>query len=170
MRPELRAVLAHAPAFVDEAPLGAGDAQLVLRPAALLGVLRIELAEVLPDDLLGTVALYARGAVVPGGYGTRDVEHEDRIVAYALDEQSKPLLAVPKTFLVLAPLREVASNLCESKQRLIGAVQGGDDDVRPEARAILSHPPALVLEASLRGRHPQLMRREIFQSRADRTG
>src|SRR6185369_6463085 len=66
VRPEPRAVLAHAPAFVDEAPFRRRHAQLVLRPAAFHGVLGIELAEMLPDDFLGTVALDPGGAAVPG--------------------------------------------------------------------------------------------------------
>src|SRR5213079_559245 len=55
--PEAGAVLADAPAFVDE-PAGLGrDLQLVLGPAALARVGRIEGGEVAADDLVRRIAL-----------------------------------------------------------------------------------------------------------------
>src|SRR6185295_19396403 len=161
VRPEPRAVLAQAPAFVDEAPLRRRHAQLVLRPAALHGVLGIELAEVLPDDFLGTVPLDPAGAVIPGLHDAIDVEHEDRVLAHPLDEQAKPLLALPQTVLVLAPLGQVARDFRKSDQLLVGTEERGDDDVRPEARSILPDAPAFVLEASVCRGDLQLMRREV---------
>ena len=44
------------------------------------------------------------------------VEHEDRVVADALDQQAEPLLALAQRFLVLAPLGQVARDLGEAAQ------------------------------------------------------
>src|SRR6516164_7454925 len=55
--PEERAVLAHAPAFFLVMAGFFGDLQGALRLAGRLVRRRIELREILPDDLLGQVAL-----------------------------------------------------------------------------------------------------------------
>ena len=54
----------------------------------------------LADDLVGAVALEALGAGVPGQDMPLRVEHEDRVVAHALDEQPEALLALQQTLRV----------------------------------------------------------------------
>src|SRR5581483_9488878 len=51
--------------------------------------LRVEAGEVLADDLLGFVALVPLGPGVPGHNSSVWVEHEDRIVSCALNQQAK---------------------------------------------------------------------------------
>src|SRR5439155_9925985 len=46
---------------------------------------------------------------------------------------------------------EIAGNLREAAQTAVGTAHGSDDDVGPEARAVLANTPAFVLEATLFG-------------------
>jgi hypothetical protein len=154
--PEVGAVLADAPTFLLEAAGVARDLELALRHALRDRVGRIERREMPADDLGCAVALDQRGAGVPGAHDARDVEHEDRVVAHALDDQAGALLAAPQRLLVLAALGEVAGDLREAPQRAVGVAQRGDDDVRPEQRAVLADAPALVLEAPELGRALEL--------------
>jgi hypothetical protein len=85
--PEARAVGAHAPALVLEPPQARGLPQLDGRPIAVARLLRIEIREMLADDLVGLVALDALGALVPGLDDPLRVEDEDRVVLDALDER-----------------------------------------------------------------------------------
>ncbi len=85
--PEACAVLAHAPALVFEAALAGGGFQLHLALARVLR--RIEVGEVLPDDLVGAVPLDALRAHVPGAHPTVRIEHENGIVLDALDQQAE---------------------------------------------------------------------------------
>ncbi len=90
VRPEARAVFAHAPAFVGVAPLRARlceDAR-GLR-VALLG--RVEDRERLAHDLLLGPTLQRAGSCVPRGDATVAVEHEDRVLLHRFDE---PLEAI----------------------------------------------------------------------------
>jgi hypothetical protein len=62
------------------------------------------------------------------------------------------LLRLEKGFLGLSPLGQVARDLGESQQRTRRTSDGIDDDMRPEALAILANPPPLGLElAGARG-------------------
>ena len=101
VRPEPRAVLADAPAFVLEAARRARRRRSSCsRPCRAMRLRRIEGREVLADDLVGGVALDALGAGVPGRDVAVRIEHEDRVVLHALDQQAEALLA-----LRAAPLR-----------------------------------------------------------------
>src|SRR6185295_7300413 len=82
-------------------------------------------------------------------------------VADAVDQQPEAVFALPKVFLVLAAVGQVARDLGKSDQLLVWPVERGNDDVRPEARPILPDAPAFVLEASLRRSDLQLVRREV---------
>src|SRR5688572_30785678 len=53
-------------------------------------------------------------------------------------------------------LREVLSDLGVAVQLAVRIAQRGDDHARPEPRAVLAHPPALVLGAAMLARHGQL--------------
>src|SRR5579862_1752989 len=92
--PEQGPVFPDAPTLILKDTYLAGDPQLVLRPLLVSGVIGIEDREMLSDDFLCTIALEALGAGVPGEHVACRVEHEDRIIAHALDQQPEALLAV----------------------------------------------------------------------------
>src|SRR5262249_44892315 len=52
-------------------------------------VLRVERREVATDDLVRAIAVDPFGADVPRHHATARIEHEDRVVAHALDELSE---------------------------------------------------------------------------------
>ena len=72
-----------------------------------------------------------------------------------------------------ARLRSVRSRvtLAKPRSRPVVVAQRGDDDVGPEARAVLAHAPAFVLEAALRRARPAARARASRSRRppADRT-
>ena len=153
--PEAGAVLADAPAFVEESADLGGDLKLVVRPAALARVGGIEGREVAADDLVRGIALDPLRSGVPRGDDAVGVEHEDRVVGDAFDEQAEALLALAQRLFVVAPLGQVARDLGESDQRPRPVAQRRDDDVGPEQRAVLADPPALVLERLRSPRRPR---------------
>ena len=106
----------------------------------------------LADDLLFGVALDALRAGVPVRHPPVRVEHVDGVVGDALDEQPEVLLASAQLLLGGLPLGEVARDLGEADELARGIADRIDDDVRPEAGAVLADAPALLLEASLAGR------------------
>ncbi len=156
VRPERRAILPDAPAFLLVLARPRGDLQLAggLVGGEILG--EIELREVLPDDLLGAVLVDPLGRVVPRGHPAGGVEHEDGIVLHAIDEETEALLALAQRFLRLTTLRQVARDLAEADQLPRRVAQRGDDHVRPEARTVLADAPSLVFEASGVRRRPEL--------------
>src|SRR5204863_518661 len=81
--------LAHAPALVLEAALGARDLELVFGPAARDRLGRVEAREMLADDLVGPVALDLLGAGVPAHHPAARVDHEDGVVVDAFDEEAE---------------------------------------------------------------------------------
>src|SRR5690606_34623999 len=88
VRPEPRAVLAHAPTFVlDPTEL---ERELELAPRFARGdfLRRVEGRDVLPDHLARGVALDALRTDVPRGDAALRIEHENRVVDDTLDEQS----------------------------------------------------------------------------------
>src|SRR4029079_4869265 len=106
-----------------------------------------EPGEVLADDLGGRVALDALRTRVPAGHTHLGVEHADRVVMYGLDHQAEAFLAVAEILFVAPALREVARDLGEPDELAGRIAEGRDQDVGPEEGAILSDPPAFVLEA-----------------------
>jgi hypothetical protein len=89
VRAECGAVLAHAPALVLEAPLGARHFQLALRLAERALLFRVEARQPLADDLVGLVAEDALGARIPAGDAAFGVEHEDGVVDDAVHHQAE---------------------------------------------------------------------------------
>jgi hypothetical protein len=85
-RPKTRAVLAHPPSLVLEAPLALRHAQFVLGPTPRHVFGHIEDRKMLADDLVGGVALGKPRADVPRGDMPFGVEHENRVVARLLDK------------------------------------------------------------------------------------
>src|SRR5690606_9698714 len=119
--------------------------------------------EGLADHLRRAIAEEVLGARVPAAHPALRIEHHDRVVGDAFQQQPEALLAVAKTllaaaqaFLVLAPLREVAGDLGETEELAVVVADRGDQHARPEARAVLAQPPSFVLEAPDAARGLQL--------------
>ena len=66
------------------------------------------------DDLIGSIALEALGTRVPAAYPPFQVEHVDRVIGDALDEQTEALLPATKFFLRRPSLGQVARDLCKT--------------------------------------------------------
>ncbi len=104
VRPEERTVFPDAPTLVFECTRVFGYPELVLGPLLLPRLVRIKNREVVPDDLVGSVSLEALGASVPCQNITLRIQHENRIISDALDEQLETLLALARAFCVDADL------------------------------------------------------------------
>src|SRR5262249_28306078 len=102
--PEEGAVLAYPPALVLEAPLGPSDRQLVGRPAAVDGLLRVEAGEVLPEDLLGPVPLDPLRAGVPADDVALRIQQKDGVIGGAVHQQPQLLRLVLSPDLLLEKL------------------------------------------------------------------
>src|SRR5919112_2539853 len=82
--------------------IGGRKAQYVVRISVLYVLIGVADREVLSDDLLGLVALDALGSRVPGGDTPLCVEHEDRVVVDAFNQQTKAFLVIAER--LLSPL------------------------------------------------------------------
>ena len=148
-RPEARAVLANPPALGFVAARLPGRLERVRGHAGVEVLGGVEAAEMLADDFVGRITLDSRGARVPVGYAPVRVEHVDCVVGDALDEQPEPPLGVEQRELCLPLRRHVARDLGEADELAVRAVDPVEHDARPEARAVLAHPPAFALELAL---------------------
>src|SRR5580692_4008952 len=92
--PEPRSVLAEAPSLLLVPSLAGGHDELLLALAGSDVLGRAEHREVLPDDLHRFVTLGSLGTGVPRGHAPLGVEHEDRVVLYALDQKAKAVVAI----------------------------------------------------------------------------
>ncbi len=91
--PEPRAVLANPLRFVFIFALRQRDCERSGRLPASAILLRIEAREIVANDLVGLIALDQFGPDIPVGNPAIHIEHIDRIVAHALNQQTEPLLA-----------------------------------------------------------------------------
>ena len=64
----------------------------------------------LADDLVGAIALDALGAFVPGPHVAAGVEHEDRVVAHAPEQQPVALLGFAQRVLRLLALGHIEAD------------------------------------------------------------
>ena len=120
------------------------------RGAIFLG---IEAREMLADDLVRRIALDALRPRIPVGDDAFGVEHIDRIVGDALDQQPELFLAAAKRLFGFAPLGEIAGDLGEAGEaRRLAIADGIDHHMGPEAAAILADPPAFAFELAFAGR------------------
>src|SRR5204862_7408064 len=83
------AVLSDTPALGDNLPLLGGFTQHLRRRAGALFLLGVKARKVLPDDLVGAVALDALRAAIPSRHPTLGVEHIDRVVGDRLDQDAE---------------------------------------------------------------------------------
>ena len=106
-RPEHAFVASHPPAFGDVLALVGGDLQGARRLATLLFLLGVEAAEVLTDDLARRVVMDPLRTRVPVGDVAFGIEHEDRVVGHALNEQAEPPFAFRQRLLRFTALGEI---------------------------------------------------------------
>jgi hypothetical protein len=80
-----------------------------------------------------------------------------------LDQEPEVFFALPQQLFVGAAFGQVARDLGKPDQLAHCIAQRRDDDVGPEAAAILADAPVLVLETSQLARAPQLLVRPVFR-------
>src|SRR6185312_4798178 len=114
--PEALAVLADAPSFGFVAASLARRFERPLRYSGLQVLGGVEAAEMLADDIVGRIALDAFRAGVPVGHPAIRVEHVNRIVGDALDEDPEAALGLEQRLLRRASLGHVAGDLGEADQ------------------------------------------------------
>jgi hypothetical protein len=117
-RPEARAVLSHAPALRDVAPRLRGEPQRAVRRVRCAILRRVEHLEVATDDLLGSIALEAFGADVPGLDASVRPEQEDGVLRNFLYEESELEVAHAGRCRGPLPVGGVANRVRELPQRV----------------------------------------------------
>src|SRR5690349_20881526 len=162
VRPEPRSILPQAPAFFLIDAFLLGDLELVLRVPDCIGFWRIEDRKVFPDYFIRGIPFDSLSAFVPRRDVTGRIEHEDRVILYAVDEKTKTFFAFPQLLFRHPPLGELARDLGVADQMTRCIAQGGDDDVGPESRTVFSYAPALVLKAADTRGFAQLVFRKPF--------
>src|SRR6185437_14170154 len=151
-RPEARAALPDPPALLRVLPGSRRDLELTLELPRCDVFRRVEDREVLSDDLVFGITFDSLRALVPSDDVAPRVEHEDRVIFDALDEQAESLITLPQLLFGRTSRREVARDLGEAQNFAVVTAQRRDQDVGPEAGAILSDAPSLVLDAAIRDR------------------
>src|SRR3954464_1118462 len=102
----------------------------------------------LSDDFIVRVTLDASRAGIPARDQPIGVEHIERIVGHAGDQQAELALAVTQRFFCLASLGDVAGYFCESENFSVVSADCVDHHRCKEAGAILANAPILRREAS----------------------
>src|SRR5262249_26706037 len=106
-RPEQTLVAPYAPAFDGAFALVGGHMERPRGLATELLLLGVEPAEMLPDDFPRGVLVNALCPHVPVGDLTAAVEHENRVIRYALDDRAEAPFGLPQRLLRLAALGDV---------------------------------------------------------------
>jgi hypothetical protein len=119
VRPEGRAILADPPAFFLEAAVQRRDVELASGALPLAAVSHQETREVRAHDLGRFVTQDLLGTGIPACDVAIRVEHEDGIVAHALDQRAETHFVVTQRLFVAAPLGEVARHLGITHERAI---------------------------------------------------
>src|ERR1044071_6880665 len=88
-RPEPRAVLSNTPALLLVPPTASRLLQHEARMAGAVVFGGRERRQRPPDDLGAGVAFQPLGAGIPRCYVALQVQHEDRIISYTLDQRTK---------------------------------------------------------------------------------
>src|SRR5207249_10936406 len=94
--PEAGSVLADAPPLLLVPALSLGDLELPIRLSVPGIVGRVENGKVPPDYLVGSVSLDPLRALVPRDDDARGIEHEDRVVDHARNEQRELIAEHPR--------------------------------------------------------------------------
>nr|WP_062610957.1 hypothetical protein [Caballeronia calidae] len=86
------------------------------------------------------------------------VEHVDRVIGDSFDQQTEAALGIARLLMQRARLCQVARDLREAEQLAVVLMNGIDDHVRPETRAVLAHAPAFRFVLALRKRDGETAR------------
>src|SRR5690606_14850694 len=108
-------------------------------------------------DLLPAVTLDFLRTGIPARDDAFAVQHENRVIDHAVDQQTEALFALCERLLVQLAVGEIAGDLRKTEQLAARIAKRRDDDARPEARAVLAHAPAFVLEAPFCDGAPELV-------------
>ena len=74
------------------------------------------------------------------------IEHVDRVIRDALDQQAKPALGLEQSLLRLALVGHVAGDLRKTDQLPVVGLDRVEHHARPKPAAVLAHTPAFALE------------------------
>ncbi len=110
----------------------------------------------LPEDLLRGVAEDARGPGVPARHHALEVHRDQGVVVDVLAEQTQALLALAQARLGQLRRGLVAQHLAVAQQVPLRVQQRGHHAAAPEAAAVASQVPALVLDAARLAGEPEL--------------
>ena len=94
MGPKALAVLADAPAFAFEPAPGRGLPQNALWHVGGAVFRGVEARKIFPENFPLGIALDALGARIPARNPAIGIDHVDRVVGHALDEETKPLVGL----------------------------------------------------------------------------
>src|ERR1700742_846601 len=114
----------------------------------------------LTDYLAGRISFDALCTLIPARNHAVRIEHIDRVVRHAFDQQAEQLFTAPQGFFRLATLGEIAGNFREAHQLARGQTHRIDHHMGPEASAILADAPAFAFEFSLPFRSLQSVLRQ----------
>src|ERR1700760_2749775 len=87
MSPELRTVLAHAPAFTLEPTSALGFGQRQSRDVLRTLSIGVKCRKMLTDDLIRLIAFKSLGAGIPTGHAPLAIQHVNRVISNCLNEQ-----------------------------------------------------------------------------------
>src|SRR5215210_1694735 len=112
--------------------------------------------DVLAHQLIGAVTRYLLDRRADVAHGALGVDHRDHI-RRVLHQGTKALLALAQLLLDLLALCDVAHYLRETPQVALLVFQSRDEHARPEPRAVLADPQAILPVVILRGRRAQFL-------------
>ena len=114
------------------------------------------------DHLVRGIALDARGAGIPVGDDAAGIEHVDRVVDDAVDQQAEATLALDERFAGIMPVRDIAGDFSEPDERAGFVADRFDDSDGPKAFAVLAHTPAFrFIAAGSAGEFENLLRKTL---------
>src|SRR5947209_742055 len=148
-RPEARPVFAHAPAFAFIMAFLTRPLQHTSRDFRAYVFRDVKGGKMAAYDLFRQITLNALRPGVPTGDVAFRIQRVDGVIGHALNQQAVALLGH-------AALAEVAGDLAKANDLPIVILNTGDDYAGPEARAIFTHAPALILEPDTPAGHLQL--------------
>ncbi len=136
---ELRSVLPDSPGLFLVLALPGRGFQGVGRLLTGLVFGSVEAGEMLADDFIGPIPLDALGPGIPGGDPAIGVQHEDRVLPGALDEEAEPLFAGSNLALQISAVLTLHAYLDRERTstyhgRLI-RVYGGGTGFHPAGRS-----------------------------------
>ena len=100
------------------------------------------------NDLIRFIPFEAPSAWVPTAHMPPAIEHVNGVIRNALNQQPELCFAFAQFGLGGPSLSQVASDLGEADKLALRRADRVYDNMGPELRAVLTHAPALALEAA----------------------